>query len=58
MGSRWRERASLERIWVAKLSGPGATLNFAHVRSWVILIAILAVPIGGVILALVAALGR
>jgi uncharacterized membrane protein len=46
------------RTWVPKLSGLGATLSFAHVRSWVILIAILAVPIGGVILALVAAVGR
>ena len=46
------------RIWVPKLSGLGATLNFAHAKSWVILIAILIVPIGGTILALVAALSR
>jgi len=46
------------RIWVPKLSGLGATLNFAHAQSWVILIAILIVPIGGAILAVVAALFR
>lgn len=46
------------RIWVPKLSGLGATLNFAHAKSWVILIAILVVPIGGVALALVTALCR
>jgi uncharacterized membrane protein len=46
------------RLWVPKLSGLGATLNFAHAQSWMILIAILIVPIGGVILALVAALCR
>ncbi len=46
------------RNWVPKLSGLGATLNFAHVKSWVVLIAILILPIGGVILALVAGLGR
>ena len=47
-----------QRIWVPKLSGLGATLNFAHVRSWIILAAILVVPIGGVILALTAGLRR
>jgi len=46
------------RLWVPKLSGLGATLNFAHAKSWVILIAILIVPIGGAVLALVAALCR
>ncbi len=46
------------RIWVPKLSGLGATLNFAHAKSWVILILILIVPIGGTVLALVAALCR
>ena len=46
------------RIWVPKLSGLGATLNFAHGKSWGILIAILIVPIGGAVLALVAALCR
>jgi uncharacterized membrane protein len=46
------------RLWVPKLSGLGATLNFAHPQSWMILVAILIVPIGGVILALVAALCR
>jgi uncharacterized membrane protein len=46
------------RIWVPKLSGLGATLNFAHAKSWVILIAILIVPIGGTVLALVAGLCR
>jgi uncharacterized membrane protein len=46
------------RIWVPKLSGLGATLNFAHTSSWLILSAILALPIGGVILALIARLYR
>src|SRR6185295_12372936 len=38
------------RIWVPKLSGPGATLNFAHAISWVILAAFLVVPVGAVVL--------
>jgi hypothetical protein len=38
------------RVWVPKLSGPGATLNFAHPVSWLILAAFLAVPIGAVVL--------
>ena len=42
------------RVWVPKMSGLGATLNFAHARSWLILAAILALPIGGAVLALVA----
>jgi uncharacterized membrane protein len=46
------------RLWVPTLSGLGATLNFAHAQSWMILIAILIAPIGGVILALVAVLCR
>jgi uncharacterized membrane protein len=46
------------RIWVPKLSGLGATLNFAHAQSWVILGAILVVPIGGVILALISGICR
>jgi uncharacterized membrane protein len=46
------------RLWVPKLSGLGATLNFAHTQSWVILGAILVVPIGGVILALISAICR
>jgi uncharacterized membrane protein len=46
------------RLWVPKLSGLGATLNFAHTQSWLILAAILAVPIGAVVVALVAGLCR
>ena len=46
------------RIWVPKLSGLGATLNFAHAKSWVILGAILVVPIGGVILAIISGICR
>ena len=46
------------RLWVPKLSGLGATLNFAHAQSWLILGAILAAPIGGVILALIASICR
>ena len=42
------------RLWVPKLSGLGATLNFAHVRAWLILGAILTVLLGGVVFALVA----
>lgn len=34
------------RLWAPKLSGFGATLNFAHVRAWLILGAILALPLG------------
>jgi len=33
------------RLWVPKLSGFGATLNFAHIRSWLILGAILVLPL-------------
>jgi uncharacterized membrane protein len=32
------------RIWVPKIAGFGYTLNFAHRRSWLLLLAILAVP--------------
>jgi len=38
------------RIWVPKLGGPGATLNFAHPVSWLILAAFLVVPVGAVVL--------
>lgn len=41
------------RLWVPKFSGIGATLNFAHVRAWLILGAILALPLTGVAIALV-----
>lgn len=34
------------RIWVPKICGFGATLNFAHKRSWLILAAVLALPLG------------
>ena len=46
------------RIWVPKLSGLGATLNFAHTKSWLVLGAILVMPIGGVILAIIGGLCR
>jgi uncharacterized membrane protein len=46
------------RLWVPKLSGLGATLNFAHTNSWLILGAILVLPIGGVILALISGMCR
>jgi uncharacterized membrane protein len=46
------------RIWVPKLSGLGATLNFAHTKSWLVLGAILVMPIGGVILAIISGLCR
>jgi uncharacterized membrane protein len=46
------------RIWVPKLSGLGATLNFAHTKSWLVLGAILIMPIGGVILAIISGLCR
>ena len=42
------------RLWVPKLSGLGATLNFAHTRSWLILGAILVPSIGGAIVAIIA----
>lgn len=44
------------RIWVPKLGGPGATLNFAHPVSWLILAAFLVVPAGAVVM--VAVFGR
>lgn len=46
------------RLWVPKLSGFGATLNFAHVRAWLILGAILVLPVGAVVVALVSAFCR
>jgi uncharacterized membrane protein len=46
------------RLWVPKLSGMGATLNFAHARSWIILAAILALPLTGAAVALVSVLCR
>lgn len=46
------------RLWVPKLSGLGATLNFAHVRAWLISGAILALPLGAAAIGLVAAFGR
>jgi uncharacterized membrane protein len=46
------------RLWVPKLSGFGATLNFGHVRAWLILGAILALPLTAVALALVSVLCR
>ncbi len=46
------------RLWVPKLAGFGMTLNFAHGRAWLILGGILALPLGGVVFALVSALCR
>jgi hypothetical protein len=46
------------RLWVPKLSGFGATLNFAHVRAWLILGAILALPLGAAAIGLVSAFRR
>lgn len=46
------------RLWVPKLSGFGATLNLAHARAWLILGAILVLPLGAVAVALVSALCR
>jgi hypothetical protein len=46
------------RLWMPKLSGFGATLNFAHVRAWLVLGAILAFPLTGVAFALVSAFCR
>jgi len=41
------------RLWVLKLPGLSATLNFAHVRAWLIPGAILVFPLTGVAFALV-----
>jgi hypothetical protein len=46
------------RLWVPKLSGLGATLNFGHLRAWLILGAILLVPLAGLAVALVSAFCR
>jgi uncharacterized membrane protein len=46
------------RLWVPKLSGFGATLNFAHARAWLILGAILLLPLGAVAVALVSVFCR
>jgi uncharacterized membrane protein len=43
------------RLWVPKLAGVGYTLNFAHPWAWPVMIAILAVPLGFI---LIVALGR
>lgn len=46
------------RLWVPKLSGFGTTLNFAHARSWLILGAILTLPLTAVTFGLISALRR
>jgi uncharacterized membrane protein len=46
------------RLWVPKLSGLGASLNFAHMRAWLILGAILAVPLTAAAIGLVSAFRR
>ncbi len=40
------------RVWVPKITGFGYTLNFAHRRSWLLLLAILAVPMCVVLMVL------
>ncbi len=44
------------RLWVPKLSGVGATLNFAHRMAWPVLIALISVPLAIVGLVLLAAM--
>ena len=46
------------RLWVPKLAGFGTTLNFAHLRSWLILATILVLPLTAVAIAIAAALRR
>jgi hypothetical protein len=46
------------RLWVPKLSGFGTTLNFAHARSWLILGAILVLPLTAAAIGLVSAFCR
>lgn len=46
------------RLWVPKVSGVGATLNFAHGRAWLVLGAILVLPLTAVAVALVSAFRR
>lgn len=46
------------RLWVPKISGFGMTLNFAHGRAWLILGAMVALPLAGGVVALVSALCR
>ncbi len=41
------------RVWVPKITSFGYTLNFAHRRSWLLLLAILAVPMCVVLMVLV-----
>jgi len=40
------------RVWVPKITGFGYTLNFAHRRSWLLLLTILAVPVCVVLMVL------
>lgn len=46
------------RLWVPKIAGIGATLNFAHARAWLILAAILVLPLSAAAIGLVAAFCR
>jgi uncharacterized membrane protein len=46
------------RLWVPKLSGFGATLNFAHARAWLVLGAILALPLTAAAVGLVSTFRR
>ena len=41
------------RLWVPKITGLGSTLNFAHRRSWLLLLALLAVPMCAVLMVLI-----
>ena len=44
-----------KRVWVPKLSGMGSTLNFAHRAAWVWMAVLVALPLGMLGLAVVAA---
>jgi uncharacterized membrane protein len=46
------------RIWVPKLASVGVTLNFAHAVSWLILAALLVVPIGSAVVAIWSVVSR
>lgn len=46
------------RLWVPKISGFGMTLNFAHGRAWLVLAAMVALPLAGGAVALVLAFRR
>jgi uncharacterized membrane protein len=41
------------RLWVPKIAGWGSTLNFAHRQAWLLLLALLAVPVYAVLTVLI-----